>query len=126
MARKNRRNRRKINFGKALPIVEKVGEGLARYGGAIPLVGGIVQAAGNAMDTAAEAVQGVTREEGKARKLGKFARRRPSGLARRRPDEAEAEAAPVPAVRSDAGPSRLTLGLGLAALLGLGLALGSR
>lgn len=140
MARKHKmRRKHKFKLGKALNVVETVGEAAARFGGAIPLVGGAIQAAGNAMDLGAERARNVKdaltpKRRRKGRKHGK--RGRPEGHpGHRRPDDAaeapaatEADPGDAPGAAEyddDAGgageatPGRLGLAVAAAAALGV-------
>lgn len=69
--RKSRMKLGRIKAGKVINTVEDIGEGLARFGGAVPVVGGVLQAAGNALDIGAEKARGVSREIRKLKKKGK-------------------------------------------------------
>lgn len=151
MGRKHKlRRKHKFKLGKALNVVETVGEAAARFGGAIPLVGGAIAAAGNAMDLGAERARKVKdaltpKRRRKRRKHGKVDRHRPDGLtgngrpeapeAPEAPEGAEAPEADVPeyddgggeSAGAGAGPSRVGLAVGAAVVLGgLALAMGRR
>lgn len=68
-----RRGHKRLNAGKALGIAHGIGEGLARFGSAIPLIGGPLSAVGNAVAMGTE--RGL-RAKGFLDKIGARKRRR--------------------------------------------------
>lgn len=126
MARKQRiRRKHRVKLGKALNVVETVGEAAARFGGAIPLVGGMVQAAGNALDMGAERARDVKnalapRRKRKGGKSGKFARKRPEGLEGNGRPEGSEEAGPEVGPPAGAGTDApRSVGVAVAAAVAL-------